>query len=240
MAAPATPKLTIPSVNMIYSRADGQRSTRPPIPTSRSSGATRHRLRRGAAAARRAGLPVPAVRRHESRDDQRPHDAARRSRRVAMTPSTCTWCSSAAERRDRAEAGGHGDHHPHVSWQLPARRTRRRAATTSSPGAVQRAGSRRLLRRVRRPSAPVASSRCGSCRGQDGRARLVTTKRGELEAKGTSSSDGSSRRAPSSRSSSSASRRSAASPRRSRATTQLRAAGRQAAAGRRDGARGVG
>ena len=40
MAGSAMPKLTIPSVNMIYSRGDGRRSTRPPTPTSTSSGAT--------------------------------------------------------------------------------------------------------------------------------------------------------------------------------------------------------
>jgi methionine synthase II (cobalamin-independent) len=88
-------------------------------------------------------------------------------------------------------------------------------------------------------SARAASRRCGSCRRQDGRAGLVTTKRGELESK-----DELKRRideaASTSRWSSSACPPVRLLVHSGGQRAQLRRAGRQAPPDRRDGGRGLG
>ena len=79
-----TPKLTIPSPSMVHYRGGARRRRRVGLPRhGRVLGRPHLRLRRGGPAARRAGLHVPAVRRHEPRLPQRP-EAARDDRRAGL------------------------------------------------------------------------------------------------------------------------------------------------------------
>ena len=91
----AVPKLTIPSPNMVHyrgGRAAVDAAVYPDI--ERVLGRPGRRLRRGGAPARRAGLHLPAVRRHQPGLPQRPGPARPRSASAARTPSTCTCATS--------------------------------------------------------------------------------------------------------------------------------------------------
>ena len=96
----AVPKQTIPSPNMVHYRGGPAMLDPAVYPGHRGVlGRPGRRLRRRGAAARRAGLHLPAVRRHQPGLPQRPRPAGRRSAGAARTPSTCTCATSTRSTR---------------------------------------------------------------------------------------------------------------------------------------------
>ena len=79
--------------------AAARRSTRPSIPTWSVLGRSHRGLPRGGDAARRAGLPLPAARRHQPRLPQRPGAARAHRASWAATASTSTRPTSATSTR---------------------------------------------------------------------------------------------------------------------------------------------
>ena len=177
----------------------------------------RRGLRRGAAAARRARLSLPPVRRHQPRDVRRSRDAGA-DRRARRRPRAATWFIEGPQRRDRAAAGGDGDRATPAA-ATTARPTRPAAATRRSRSRCSRASRSTASSSNTTTSARAGSSRCGSCRPAGWSCSGSSRPRPASSRRRTRSSGGSKRRAGTSRSSSCASRRSAGSPRRSRATT---------------------
>jgi 5-methyltetrahydropteroyltriglutamate--homocysteine methyltransferase len=116
----ATPKLTIPSPSMVHYRG-GRAAHRPGrLPGHRRcSGPTSSRLRRPGARRRRAGLQVPAARRHQPRLPQRPAPAgdADRAGDDAEHQHLRYIRQINAALPDRPRGCGH---HPHVPRQLPS------------------------------------------------------------------------------------------------------------------------
>ena len=118
--------LHVPEVAGEHRRAEAddpvaQHGALPRRPGHRPGGLSRHRgvlvrpgrrLRRGGAAAGRAGLHLPAARRHVAGLPERPGAARRDRRSAARTPSTCTCATSSRSTPRSRQARRHGhDHH---------------------------------------------------------------------------------------------------------------------------------
>ena len=109
------------------------------------------RLRPAGAGHRRAGLHLPAARRHQPGLPQRPARSGPSSPRRAATPSTSTSATSGrSTRRWPAGPDAPDRHHAHVPGQLPLLLGGRGRLRLRRRGAVRRPGGRRLLPRVRR------------------------------------------------------------------------------------------
>ena len=137
------------------------------------------------AAARRARLHLPAVRRHQPRLPQRP-EPARRDGRAGRRRRAPARALHPPHQRGARRTGptGMARHHPHVPRQLPLARGWPRAATTSSPRRCSTSSTSTASSWSTTTRARAASSRCASCRqGKVVVLGLVTTKTGELETK---------------------------------------------------------
>ncbi len=159
-----TPKLTIPSPNMVHYRG-GQAAldpaVYPDIEEFWTDLAAAYQTEGGPD--RRAGLHLPAVRRHLARLPQRPGAARgdRRPRRRRRPPAPALH--PADQRRHRRQARGHADHHPHVPRQLPLVLGGRGLPTTSSPRPCSANSASTASSWSSTTSGRAASNRCGTC-----------------------------------------------------------------------------
>ena len=210
----ATPKMTLPSPSMVLFRsgtAAVDRSVYPDLDQfwADLSGGLRRRDPR----ARRAGLPLPAARRHEPGLHERPRPAGRAGRarrgRRARAPAQHPRRST-----PRSPTGPPGCGSPHTSAAATSARPGwPRAATTTSPRRCSASSTSTPSSASSTTSARAGSPRCASCRPASRSCSGWSPPSAGASRTPTCSSGASTRPPSTSRSTSSASPRSAGSPR---------------------------
>ena len=195
MVSTATPKLTIPSPSMVHyrgGRAAIDPTVYPDLDAFWSDLAAAYRTE--VAAAARARLHLPAVRRHEPRLSERPR-ATRLHRVAGRRPRPPTRdLHRHDQRRDLGQTRIDGHHHPHVPRQLPVLLGRRGRLRLRRRGALRWAQRRRLLSRVRRR--PIRRLRAAALRAAraSGWCSAWSRQSAASSSARTISSDGSTRR----------------------------------------------